>query len=79
MNAGYDVMRLAWLLRNLPVELVGRLRNLPVKLVGRLRSDRVLRLPKPPRIYAPEAGRPGTARSSAWPAPPRGRSRRWSR
>lgn len=34
MDAGYDVMRLAWLLRGLPVELVGR-----------LRSDRNLRLP----------------------------------
>ncbi|MFE4720412.1 transposase [Streptomyces sp. NPDC056728] len=47
MDAGYDVMRLAWLLSDLPVELVGR-----------LRSDRVLRLPKPPRIYDPRGGRP---------------------
>ncbi|WP_345624274.1 NF041680 family putative transposase, partial [Streptomyces ziwulingensis] len=41
-DAGYDVTRLAWVLRDLPVELVGR-----------VRSDRVMRLPKPPR-------RPGT-------------------
>nr|WP_238546009.1 transposase [Streptomyces clavuligerus] len=27
MDAGYDVMRLAWVLRDLPVELVGRLRD----------------------------------------------------
>ena len=37
-DAGYDVTRLAFLLADLPVELVGR-----------LRSDRVLRLPAPPR------------------------------
>lgn len=36
MDAGYDVTRLAWVLRDLPVELVGR-----------VRSDRVMRLPKP--------------------------------
>ncbi|WP_218040273.1 NF041680 family putative transposase [Actinomadura sp. WMMB 499] len=41
-DAGYDVTRLAFLLADLPVELVGR-----------IRSDRVLRLPAPPR-------RPGT-------------------
>ncbi|MFE1522095.1 NF041680 family putative transposase [[Kitasatospora] papulosa] len=36
--AGYDVTRLAWVLCDLPVELVGR-----------VRSDRVMRLPKPSR------------------------------
>lgn len=36
-DAGYDVTRLAWVLRDLPVELVGR-----------VRPDRVMRLPKPP-------------------------------
>jgi hypothetical protein len=41
-DAGYDITRLAYLLADLPVELLGR-----------IRSDRVLRLPKPPR-------RPGT-------------------
>ncbi|MFE4756546.1 transposase [Streptomyces mirabilis] len=40
-------MRLAWLLSDLPVELVGR-----------LCSDRLLRLPKPPRVYDPKGGRP---------------------
>ncbi|MFC0437717.1 DDE superfamily endonuclease [Kutzneria buriramensis] len=38
-DAGYDVTRLAW-----------KLRDLPVELVGRVRSDRVMRLPKPPRL-----------------------------
>jgi hypothetical protein len=38
-DAGYDVTRLAFVLADLPVELLGR-----------LRSDRVLRLPIPPRI-----------------------------
>src|SRR5271165_3172131 len=37
-DAGYDVTRLAWLLADLPVELLGR-----------LRSDRVLYFPAPPR------------------------------
>jgi hypothetical protein len=39
-DAVYDVTRLAWMLRDLPVELVGR-----------IRSDRVMRLPKPPRVH----------------------------
>jgi hypothetical protein len=37
-DTGYDITRLAYLLDDLPVELVGR-----------IRSDRVLRLPRPPR------------------------------
>jgi hypothetical protein len=37
-DAGYDVTRLAWLLADLPVDLLGR-----------LRSDRVMWLPVPPR------------------------------
>ena len=37
-DAGYDVTRLAFLLKDLPVEVLGR-----------LRSDRVMRLPVPPR------------------------------
>jgi hypothetical protein len=44
-DAGYDVTRLAFVLADLPVELLGR-----------LRSDRVLRLPAPPRT--PHGGRP---------------------
>ncbi|WP_308193333.1 transposase [Nonomuraea sp. MG754425] len=38
-DAGYDITRLAYALRDLPVELLGR-----------IRSDRVLRLPAPPRL-----------------------------
>src|SRR6266853_1399458 len=38
LDAGYDVTRLAWLLADLPVDLLGR-----------LRSDRVMQLPAPPR------------------------------
>lgn len=45
-DAGYDVTRLAWVLCDLPVELVGR-----------VRSDRVMRLPKPPRKHGVN-GRP---------------------
>ncbi|WP_234018230.1 transposase [Streptomyces sp. ATexAB-D23] len=43
----YDITRLAWDLRDLRVELVGR-----------VRSDHVMRLPKPPRVYDPKGGRP---------------------
>ncbi|ALV39242.1 hypothetical protein AS200_44935 (plasmid) [Streptomyces sp. CdTB01] len=51
MTSHYDVTRLAWVLRDLPVELVRR-----------IRSDRVMRLPKPPlkeygRAY-PQGGPP---------------------
>ena len=64
-DAGYDVTRLAWVLRDLPVELVGR-----------VRSDRVMRLPKPPRVHGVKAaGRPSTARSSASPSRRPGPSR----
>ncbi|EDY56157.2 NF041680 family putative transposase [Streptomyces sviceus] len=51
MDAGYDVTRLAWVLRALPVELVGR-----------IRSDRVMRCPAPSREEFhrahPRAGHP---------------------
>src|SRR5882724_2151975 len=46
LDAGYDLARLAFLLTDLPVEILGR-----------LRSDRVLRLPAPPRTPA-TVGRP---------------------
>jgi hypothetical protein len=46
-DAGYDVTRLAFVLADLPVELLGR-----------LRSDRVLRLPAPPRRHSARGGRP---------------------
>lgn len=62
-DAGYDVTRLAWLLRDLPVELLGR-----------LRSDRVLYFPPPPRRAG--RGRPSRhgaefklAEENTWPAP----------
>ncbi|MEU3568796.1 NF041680 family putative transposase [Kitasatospora sp. NPDC036755] len=69
MDAGYDVMRLAHLLRDLPVELVGR-----------LRSDRVLRLPASTRaqfaLANPAGGRYPKhgpefrlAKPQTWPAP----------
>ncbi len=64
MDAGYDVTRLAWVLRDLPVELVGR-----------IRSDRVMRLPKPRRMHGVN-GRPPKhgpefrfAKPETWPEP----------
>ncbi|WP_308282507.1 NF041680 family putative transposase [Pseudonocardia nigra] len=63
-DAGYDVTRLAFVLADLPVELLGR-----------LRSDRVLRRPKPPRPPG-TTGRPpkhgpefALARPATWPEP----------
>jgi hypothetical protein len=63
-DAGYDVTRLAWLLADLPVELLGR-----------LRSDRVMQLPTPPRQPG-TLGRPrkhggglALADPAAWPDP----------
>jgi hypothetical protein len=63
-DAGYDVTRLAWLLADLPVELLGR-----------LRSDRVMLLPAPPRPPGTK-GRPrkhggelALADPATWPAP----------
>ncbi|MGW7103258.1 NF041680 family putative transposase [Streptomyces sp. NPDC054838] len=65
MDAGYDVTRLAWVLRDLPAELVDR-----------IRGDRVMRLPKPPRVYEPKGGRPPkhgpefrSAKPETWPEP----------
>jgi DDE superfamily endonuclease len=46
MDVGYDVTRLAFALADLPVQLLGR-----------VRSDRVLLLPKPPRLLGAH-GRP---------------------
>jgi hypothetical protein len=63
-DAGYDVTRLAWLLADLPADLLGR-----------LRSDRVMQLPAPPR----QPGTRGRRRKhggelalsdpATWPAP----------
>jgi hypothetical protein len=47
LDAGYDTPRIAHLLNDLPVEILGR-----------LRSDRVMRRPTPPRVYDPKGGRP---------------------
>jgi hypothetical protein len=47
LDAGYEAPRIAWLLRDLPVEILGR-----------MRSDRVLRRATPPRVYNFEGGRP---------------------
>jgi hypothetical protein len=47
LDAGYDAPRIAHLLRDLPVETLGR-----------MRSDRVLRRSAPPRVYDPKGGRP---------------------
>ncbi|MFF2149346.1 NF041680 family putative transposase [Kitasatospora sp. NPDC058190] len=64
MDAGYDVTRLAFVLADLPVEVLGR-----------IRSDRVLRLPKPPRAPGTN-GRPpkhgpefALAKPPTWPEP----------
>jgi hypothetical protein len=63
-DAGYDVTRLAWLLADLPAQLLGR-----------LRSDRVMQLPAPPRPPG-TMGRPrkhggqlALADPATWPAP----------
>ena len=58
-DAGYDVTRLAHLLADLPVELLGR-----------LRSDRVFSFPPPPRPPAPPGAPPSTAPSSRWSTSP---------
>ena len=63
-DAGYDLARLAFLLADLPVEVLGR-----------LRSDRVFRLPAPPRAVG-AVGRPvkhggefSFADPGTWPEP----------
>jgi hypothetical protein len=63
-DAGYDVARLAFVLA-----------DLPVLLLGRLRADRVLRLPKPPRQPGTTGRPPKHGRefrlddACTWPAP----------
>jgi hypothetical protein len=64
MDAGYDVTRLAFVLADLPVELLGR-----------ICSDRVLRCPKPPRLPRTN-GRPpkhgpefALNKPATWPEP----------
>nr|WP_242625081.1 transposase [Krasilnikovia cinnamomea] len=53
-DAGYDVTRLAWVLRDLPVEVAGR-----------IRADRVPQLPAPPYEYNPCGGRPPSMAASS--------------
>ncbi|MDH6129282.1 NF041680 family putative transposase [Kitasatospora sp. GP82] len=64
MDAGYDVTRLAFVLADLPIEVLGR-----------IRSDRVLRRPRPPRVPGTN-GRPpkhgpefALAKPATWPEP----------
>ncbi|MFI0155841.1 transposase [Streptomyces lydicus] len=65
-DSGCDVTRLAWVLRDLPVELIGR-----------NRGDRVMRLPKPLQVSTARAvGRPSMVRSSASPSRRPGPDRR---
>ncbi|MFG2731024.1 transposase [Streptomyces canus] len=47
LDAGYDAPRIAHLLHDLPVEILGR-----------LPSDRVMRRPTPPRVFDLKGGRP---------------------
>jgi hypothetical protein len=64
-DAGYDVTRLAWLLNDLPVQVLGR-----------VRADRVLYFPAPPRRRDGKPGRPPRhgsefrlADHNTWPGP----------
>jgi hypothetical protein len=64
-DSGYDVTRLAYVLADLPVHLVGR-----------IRADRVMLAPAPPRSADPRGGRPRRhgavmtlADAGSWPTP----------
>lgn len=67
-DADYDATRLAWVVRDLPVELVGR-----------VPSDRVMRLPKPPRMRGVNGRPPKHVRNSASPSRRPGPSQQSSR
>ncbi|MEU4579174.1 hypothetical protein [Nonomuraea sp. NPDC023979] len=69
-DTGDDITRPAYVLRDLPVELLGR-----------IRSDRVLRRPAPSheeflRAHPGADARPSTAASSPWPTRPPGLNHR---
>jgi hypothetical protein len=64
LDSGYDLARLAFVLA-----------DLPVRLVGRIRADRVMLAPAPPRRRDPRGGRPrrhgavmALAEPGGWPA-----------
>src|SRR5262245_25949261 len=63
-DAGYNLARLAYLLADLPVEVIGR-----------LRSDRVLRLPAPERVPGTNGRPASTAVSSTSTSPAPGPKR----
>jgi hypothetical protein len=60
-DAGHDITRLAYVLADLPVELVGR-----------IRSDRALRLPRPPRLPGTNGRPPKHGSEIALDKPPPG-------
>ena len=76
LDAGYEAPRIAWLLRDLPVEILGRTRSdrvlprpwerpmAPVRLTpARVRrGSRNLRVTSPSPARAPESSRPGPGR-----------------
>jgi hypothetical protein len=64
-DAGYDAPRLAYLLA-----------DLPVAVLGRMRSDRVLCRAAPPVVPGTRGGRAATAASSSSPTRPPGGRRR---
>ena len=58
-DAGYDVTRLAWLLADLPVELLGRLRSRPGDAAARAAAPARDERPAPQARPRAGAGRPG--------------------
>lgn len=60
-DAGYDLPRIAYLLNELPVEIVGR-----------MRSDHVLRWPAPPREPGTQGRLPGHDTEFVFDDPPPG-------
>jgi hypothetical protein len=67
-DAGYDLARLAYLLADLPVQVLGR-----------LRSDRVMGRPAPPRTPGTNGRPPRHGSTFKFKDPPAGAHRMWSR